>query len=95
MACSGVDVSPSGKRCAACAKGKKPNKQRSSCVECQYPTYFSVLQGACIKCDAGKQRNASSATTPCELCAPGKAGVGGQCSSCSVGQAPNKANTSW
>ena len=56
----------------ACSKGKRPNKQRSSCEECQYPTYFNVSQGACIKCDAGKQRNASSATTPCEICAKGR-----------------------
>ena len=93
-ACSGAKYAGLGATvCTACYAGKRPNTQRSSCEECKYPTYFSVSQGACIKCDAGKQRNASSATTPCELCAPGKAGVGGQCSSCSSGEAPNPSNT--
>ena len=81
--------------CTACAAGKRPNEARSGCAACQYPTYFNVSQGACIKCDAGRQRNVSSATTPCETCAPGKAGVGGQCTSCSSGQKPNTANTSY
>ena len=89
-------ATPGHKKCTRCPAGKRPNTQRSSCEECPYPTYFNVSKGACIKCDAGRQRQtAASAPSPCELCAPGKAGVGGQCSLCSVGQAPNQANTSW
>ena len=62
--------------------------------ECD-PGRFNASQRACVECKAGQQRNTGSATTPCELCAPGKAGVGGQCSSCSAGQAPNQAKVSW
>ena len=82
-------------RCANCTGHKIPTRGNDNCTECRSPAYFNASQRACDECKAGQQRNASSATTPCGTCAPGKAGVGGQCSSCSVGQAPNKANTSW
>ena len=55
VACSGVDVSPSGKHCAACSAGKRPNQQRSSCEECKSTEYFDDEAAACIKCPGGQE----------------------------------------
>ena len=47
VACSGANVSESGKRCEACAKGKKPNKHLSSCEECPLGTVPTADRVGC------------------------------------------------
>ena len=88
MACSGVDVSSSGKRCAACAKGKRPNTQRSSCEECPAGQYFSAAKLVCMSCSAGDEIGANKST-----CVPCGAGMQSttkspRCARCDVGKEP-------
>ena len=69
VACSGANVSESGKRCEACAKGKTPNKHRSSCDRCNSNEYWQAEDGQaraqCIPCDAPLEVSKDNDTPRC------------------------------
>ena len=78
VACRGVDVSSNGKRCAACKKGKRPNKQRSTCEECPSGQYFSAAKLVCMSCNAGDEIGANRSTcVPCGAGMQSRRGIAG------------------
>ena len=75
--------------CPACAPGSGPSKARTECMACAAGRY-SPDGVACVFCPDG--HDPGETRTDCHACLPGNFGVGGLCSKCPSGKAPNTDN---